>query len=142
MKALINISKIAQTISNGIVKNTVTTHATHDAKIKKFIDSKLNQMTLIGNKIMNNQEIETLRSLIDTDNSLLPVYADQIKEEAITKLYDTLMQSRPNVARSRSDSQWVSLYSNICKYGDATIFVNFFFLFFIKCHVPVLKLFC
>lgn len=115
MKALINISKILQTISNGIVKNTVTTYAPHDARIKKFVESKLEQVALIGRKIMNEQEIEDLKSLIDTDNVLLPVYADQIKEESLSKLYDGLMQSRPTIVRSRSDSQWVSSNSSIAR---------------------------
>ncbi len=115
LKALINISKILQTISNGIVKNTVTTYAAHDTKIKKFVESKLEQMTLIGNKIMNEGEIETLRALIDTDNVLLPAYADQIKEESLSKLYDALMQSRPTIVRSSSDSQWVSSNSDIAR---------------------------
>jgi hypothetical protein len=106
LKALVNISKLLQTTSNGIVKNTVTTYAAHDNKIKKFVESKLEQMTQIGNKIMNEQQIETLKSLIDTDNALLPAFAEQIKDEALTKLYDGLMQNRPNIVRSRSDSQW------------------------------------
>lgn len=113
LKALVNISKLLQTTSNGIVKNTVTTYAAHDNKIKKFVESKLEQMTQIGNKIMNEQQIETLKSLIDTDNALLPAFAEQIKDEALTKLYDGLMQNRPNIVRSRSDSQWVSSNSDI-----------------------------
>lgn len=62
---------------------------------------------------MNEQQIETLKSLIDTDNALLPAFAEQIKDEALTKLYDGLMQNRPNIVRSRSDSQWVSSNSDI-----------------------------
>lgn len=108
LKVLVNISKLLQTTSNGIVKNTVTTYAAHDGKIKKFVENKLAQMMQIGSKIMNDQEIETLRSLVDTDNAVLPAYAEQIKEEALTKLYDGLMQTRPSLVRSRSDSQWVS----------------------------------
>jgi hypothetical protein len=57
-KALLAVSKLLQTIANGIVKNTISTFEPHDIKIKAFVQEKIPFLKQFCRKMIDPKDIQ------------------------------------------------------------------------------------
>jgi len=90
-KALLVVSKLLQTIANGIVKNTITTFEPHDIKIKAFVQEKIPFLKQFCRKMIDPKDIQYCQTLIESsvEKAVIP---EDVKAAALREVYNYLTE--------------------------------------------------